>query len=81
MHVAAHTVLRAVQSRKLHARRLVQDVDGTLELIVHTRGIGDESDALALQDVEIAVAQHLHAGEHLRGHAQRACRHKYSCND
>ena len=60
MHVAAHAVLGAVERRKAHPGSLVEYV-----VVVHARRVGDEAHALALEDVEVAVAQHLYAGLHL----------------
>ena len=59
MGIAAHAVLRAKQRHELDARRLVEDVDGTLEVVVDAAGVGHQPHALALQRRESAVTQHL----------------------
>ena len=59
MGIAAHTVLGAEQRHEFHARRLVEDVNGALEVVVDAAGVGHQPHALALQLGEPAVAQHL----------------------
>ena len=59
MGIAAHAVLGAEQRHELDARRLVQDVDGALEVVVDAAGVSHQPDALALQRGKPAVAQHL----------------------
>ena len=60
--VAAHAVLGSVECHQLDIGSLGKDVDGALEVVVDTGGVGDEAHAFALETLEAAVAQHLDAG-------------------
>ena len=59
--ITANAVFGTVESNKFDARRFVDNVDGRLEVAVDARRVGNQSDALALQLAETAVAKHFHA--------------------
>ena len=59
MGIASHAVLGTEQGDKLDARCLVEDVNGTLEVVINAAGIGHQPHALALQLSKATVTQHL----------------------
>ena len=65
MNVAAHAVLGGKESREFHTGSLVEDVHGALQVVVDAGGICDEAHTFALQALEAAVTEHLHARLHV----------------
>ncbi len=61
MDIAADAVLRSIESHEFHSRSSREDIYGRYEIIVYACGVGDESDAFALQACEIIVAEHFNA--------------------
>src|SRR5450759_1212425 len=64
---AANAVLRTIERGELHARRAKDQVDGTRPLSVSARMIGEETDALALDEMNRIREEHLDAGNDAGG--------------
>ena len=61
MRIAAYAVLRAVQRHQVDFGCLKEDIDGGLELTVHTRRVGHQPHTFATKNIVTAVTKHLDA--------------------
>ena len=61
--IAPDTVLRAEKGHQLYSWRIVEDIDGGVEVAVHARWIGHQSDAFALELFEAVGLEDVNAGE------------------
>ena len=76
MGIATHAVLGTKQCHEFDARRLVEDVNGALQVVVYAAGIGHQTHTLALQLGKAAVTQHFDTRlDDLA--SNRTCRHHH----
>jgi hypothetical protein len=57
MHIAAYTMLWAVESYEIDVIGFPKDVDGGFELTVHASGVSGQTYAFAFQEFETVFAE------------------------